>query len=83
VLLTGGLLRHDFETSFARFGGGDKAALGAFAAKTLAFQRGNRHESHADRRFDAAAARIRAASHAKSHAARHFHQHLRPARLAE
>jgi hypothetical protein len=37
VLLTGDLLRHDFETTFAKYGGSDKAALGAFAVKTLAF----------------------------------------------
>lgn len=37
VLLTGDLLRHDFESTFAKYGGGDKAALGAFTAKTIAF----------------------------------------------
>ena len=37
VLLTGDLLRHDFETSFAKYGGPDKAALSAFTLKTLTF----------------------------------------------
>ena len=37
VLLTGDLLRHDFETRFAQYGGADKAALSAFTIKTLAF----------------------------------------------
>lgn len=37
VLLTGDLLRHDFETTFAKYGGSDKKALGAFALKTIAF----------------------------------------------
>src|SRR3954463_6284642 len=37
VLLTGDLLRHDFETEFAKYGGGDKAALSAFTVKTLTF----------------------------------------------
>jgi sphingomyelin phosphodiesterase acid-like 3 len=37
VLLTGDLLRHDFEDQFAKYGGPGKAALGAFAIKTMAF----------------------------------------------
>jgi sphingomyelin phosphodiesterase acid-like 3 len=37
VLLTGDLLRHDFEEAFAKYGGADKAALGAFTLKTLTF----------------------------------------------
>ena len=37
VLLTGDLLRHDFEDRFAQYGGTDKAALSAFTIKTLAF----------------------------------------------
>jgi sphingomyelin phosphodiesterase acid-like 3 len=37
VLVTGDLLRHDFETIFAKYGGGDKAKLRAFAAKTMAY----------------------------------------------
>jgi sphingomyelin phosphodiesterase acid-like 3 len=37
VLLTGDLLRHDFEETFAKYGGGDKAAMSAFAVKTLTF----------------------------------------------
>jgi len=37
VLVTGDLLRHDFETTFAKYGGGDPRALQAFAAKTVAY----------------------------------------------
>ncbi|HEX6375015.1 MAG TPA: hypothetical protein VFZ91_04780 [Allosphingosinicella sp.] len=37
VLLTGDLLRHDFERTFAKYGGADKAALDAFTLKTLTF----------------------------------------------
>ncbi|MET1110715.1 MAG: metallophosphoesterase [Allosphingosinicella sp.] len=37
VLVTGDLLRHDFETTFAKFGGGDPRKLRAFAAKTVAY----------------------------------------------
>jgi sphingomyelin phosphodiesterase acid-like 3 len=37
ILLTGDLLRHDFEDEFAKYGGGDKAALSAFTAKTVEF----------------------------------------------
>src|SRR5436853_1426183 len=40
VLLTGDLLRHDFEDEFAKYGGGDKAALEAFTRKTMAFVNG-------------------------------------------
>jgi hypothetical protein len=37
VLLTGDLLRHDFEISFAKYGGPDQTALSLFTRKTLAF----------------------------------------------
>lgn len=37
VLVTGDLLRHDFETTFAQFGGSDPRKLQAFAAKTVAY----------------------------------------------
>jgi hypothetical protein len=37
VLVTGDLLRHDFETTFAKYGGGDKDRLQAFAAKTVTY----------------------------------------------
>lgn len=37
VLVTGDLLRHDFEETFAKYGGGDKLKLQAFAAKTVAY----------------------------------------------
>lgn len=37
VLLTGDLLSHGFEDSFAKYGGADKAALSAFTLKTLTF----------------------------------------------
>jgi hypothetical protein len=37
VLLTGDLLRHDFERTFAKFGGSDKRRLQAFAAKTMTY----------------------------------------------
>jgi hypothetical protein len=37
VLLTGDLLRHDFEETFVKYGGTDKAALDAFTVKTMAF----------------------------------------------
>jgi hypothetical protein len=37
VLLTGDLLRHDFEETFAKYGGTDQGALTAFTVKTMAF----------------------------------------------
>lgn len=37
VLVTGDLLRHDFETVFAKYGGSDKGRLQAFAAKTVTY----------------------------------------------
>ena len=37
VLVTGDLLRHDFEETFAKYGGSDRQKLQAFAAKTVAY----------------------------------------------
>ncbi|HET9639733.1 MAG TPA: metallophosphoesterase [Allosphingosinicella sp.] len=37
VLVTGDLLRHDFEETFVKYGGSDKDGLQAFAAKTVTY----------------------------------------------